>query len=347
MPGLPALLVLCMLFRLTAYQTPDSGKYLLAAESFRLTGGFGSDFLLWPPLYPMLLAAHGALPAATFAALLGNLGALATLLGTWALGRRLLASPLTLAMTLLALVSVPQFGVVFSHVWSEAAFVPLSVWLAYVWGRYLEGGRGLATACVLLALAMLTRHVGVVLAIAMALTALRWKKWPALGGIALGCVPYALWIVRTLYVSGTPMGPRAPLAHPNLLTQMDLFGRVWGHWLFPHAYAGGLAVGLGVIVAFGLALPLARRSTTLVYVVLVVLGHCVLTVYSASRIFLDVDARTLFPAFAFALFVGAWTIERGLSAMDGRKALAAKAILGLYFLVWFSAPNAIINALIA
>ena len=162
-PGLPALAVLAALFGLDVSQTPDSAQYLRAAETFRLTGSLGNDYLHWPPLYPVLLAAHGSMAITTFAALLGNLGALATLLGAWMLGRRMFASPVTLALALLALVSVARFGTVFSHVWSEVVFVPLGVWLAYAWVRYLDEGKGLPLACVLLALALLSRHVGVVM----------------------------------------------------------------------------------------------------------------------------------------------------------------------------------------
>ena len=142
------------------------------------------------------------------------------------------------------------------------------------------------------------------------------------------------------------MGPRPALAHPDLVHQLELFGRVWTHWAFPHAYAGGLVAGLVVLALLTIALPMVRRSPAATYLVLVVLGHCVLTVYSASRLFLDVDPRTLFPVFAFALFLVARAMERVVHTLDGRAAIVARVAIGLYLLMWFSAPNAIINALV-
>jgi hypothetical protein len=345
-PLLPALLVLCSLLGLQVAQSPDSLKYLQAAENFHRSGELGADFLHWPPLYPVLLSLHHALGigANTLAALLGDAGALATLLGAWLLGRRVFSSPLTLALVLLALVSVTRFGTVFASAWSEAVFVPLSVWLACFWTRRLEGEGGLLPACLLLSLALLTRHVGVVLAIAMALTALRLPpraRLQALAAIAAACIPYALWLWRTYLLSGAPMGPRAPLAHPDLAHQLALFGQVWAHWLFPHAYFGGILIGAAVLAAMAAALVAVRDSRFLAYTALVLLGHCVLTVYSASRLFLDVDARTLFPVFWLALFLLAHLLER---AVAGRR--WAQLLLGAYLLAWFSAPNAIINALV-
>lgn len=338
-PLLPALVVLVSLLGLHAGTTPDSLRYLAAAESLRATGSLGADFLLWPPLYPALLALTR--DPVTFAAVLGDLGALATVLGVWMIGRRWLASPVTLALVLLALVAVDRFGGLFAMVWSETVFIPLVVWLAYYWGRFFDEGRGLVPACALLALALLTRHVGVVLAIAMALTAVRFGRWRALGGIALACAPYALWLWRTYALCGSPMGPRSPLAHPNLPRQVDLFGEVWGHWLWPHAYAGGTVLAFVVLAAFLGALVTLRRSPWWTFASLVLLGHCVLTVYSASRLVLDVDARTLFPALWLALLLAGFAAER---AVAGRR--WAQVLLGLYLFAWFVAPNAIINALV-
>lgn len=347
---LPALLVWLSLLVLTPDQTPDSARYLLAAESLRANGTYGEGYLHWPPLYPSLLALHAlvGVEATTFAAMLGNLGALLSIIGVWVLGRRLLTSPHTLTVVVLAWVCVTRFGTVFAHVWSEAVFLPLMVWLTYYWARHLDEKQGWVGACVLLALALLTRHVGVVLAVAMGLTALRWRKWPALGGIILACVPYALWLWRTYEISGTLTGPRSLLPNPDLFQKAELFGQVWGHWIFPHAYflSGGVIVATACLAAFASALPFVRRSGLLCFAVLVVLGHSVLTIYSASRTTLDVDSRTLFPTFWLALLVLGWAVERCLARLSPRSAKFAKISLAAYIFVWFSAPNAIINAVV-
>lgn len=343
-PILPALLVLASLFGLVASQTPDSIQYLSAAQTFRQSGGFGAEYLLWPPLYPALLALW---PDSTFAALLGDLGATASLVGAWLLGRRVFVSPVTLGIVLLVLVTVTRFGMVFGMVWSEAVFIPIAIWLSYFWAKHLDGERGLSAACLLLSFALLTRHVGVVLAIAMGVTALRLSRpWRSLAAIGVACIPYALWLWRTYLLCGEAMGPRPLLAHANLPHQIDLFGGVWTHWLIPHVYAGGMVAGIVVLAAFAAALALVRNNRFLTFAALVLLGHCVLTVYSASRLSLDVDARTLFPVFWLALLLVAYLIECGMGQLSGRSSKVARMVLGVYLLMWFSAPNAIINALV-
>lgn len=339
-PLIPALVLLLATASLEISQTPDSVQYLLAADGLARGDGFGSGFLHWPPLYPMLLALGGL----TWAAVLGKLGALATILGVWAIGRTVIASCIGLAFALLVLACLPQFGSVFGTVWSEAVYVPLCVWLAYFWADHLTTGsrRSLLTACVLLSLAMLTRHVGVVLAIAMALMAFRQPRTLALIGAA--CVPYALWVARTMMVSGTYAGARPPRATPDLLHQLELFGRTVGHWFVPHTYfmSGGVAIGV-VFLALALAglAYHARRSPLLTFAALFVLGHCALTVITASRLSLDVDARTLFPVFWPTLLLVIVAIETA-----HKPSRWFYYPVAAYALLWFAAPNAITNALV-
>lgn len=337
-PAIPALLLLIATATLAIEQTPDSVQYLLAAEGLARRGEFGSGFLHWPPLYPMLLSLGGL----TWAAVLAQLGAFATIFGVWAIGRTVIASRIGLAVALLALAALPQFGAVFSTIWSETVYVPLCVWLAYFWADHLTTGsrRSLLAACVLLSLAMLTRHVGVVLAVAMAMMAFRRPSTLALIGAA--CVPYALWVVRTFMVSGTLAGPRAPLDNPDLLHQLELFGRTVAHWFVPHVYflSGGIAMGI-VFLALALAALAYQRKPLLTFAALFVLGHSVLTVYTASRMVLDVDARTLFPIFWPTLLLVICAIE---AARKPSRWFYYPAIA--YGLFWFSAPNGIINALV-
>jgi hypothetical protein len=349
-PLLPALALFLLTLDAGYGTTPDSLHYLAAAEHLRRTGGFGEDFTLWPPLYPALLALHpGGL--GSWPALLGRIGALATLLGVWAIGRQLFASRLALAIALLALVALPNFGVVFMTVWSETVYVPLLVWTIFFWTRHLQSGarRDAAAAGAFLALAMLTRHVGVVLAIAMALTGLRYRR--ELRWVGLACLPYAAWVLRTFLVSGTYAGHRAPLAKPNLAWQVEQFGRVLGHWLVPHVYpvTGGIAIAVLVLGALGLvaAACLREERRAPLFLSLFVLGHCVLTVWTASRTVLDVDARTLFPVFCPLLLLAFWGIDRGCRRVEG-KAIAPwlHVLIACYALLWFSAPNALVNALV-
>lgn len=354
-PAFPALALLIATFDLSYGLTPDSLAYLQAAEDIRRTGWVGPEFQFWPPLYPALLALGGwiGLDTASFAALLARAGSFATVLGAWAIGRSVLASRVSLTLALLALTSLPQFGLVFGHVWSETIYVPLAVWIAYIWTRYLSGGTGLTAACVLLSLALLTRHVGVVLAIAMGITALIARRPRALAFIGLACVPFGAWLVRTYLLSGTIAGHRPLLANPDLIGKVEQFGRVFGHWFFPHFYfsSGGILVAALLLLALLalLAHSFKRGHSFLTFAALFALGHSVLTVYSASRVTLDVDGRTLFPILWAVLLAMAWAIEslgRRLECTKPHVAPWFYMVVGLYCLLWFAAPNAIVNALI-
>src|SRR4249919_1854455 len=103
---LPALAVFLATPDLTYTTSPDSLRYMAAAEALRNTGTFSPDFTYWPPLYPALLAIHPT-DLGTWAAILARIGALATLLGAWAIGRTVLASRYSLAFGLLALAVLP------------------------------------------------------------------------------------------------------------------------------------------------------------------------------------------------------------------------------------------------
>jgi hypothetical protein len=347
---LPALALFLATVGLSLGTTPDSLRYLAAAEALRTTGKLGADFTLWPPLYPALLALH-PLDIRTWAAILAKAGELATLLGVWAIGRGLLQSRYALAFGLLALVALPHFSLVFTHVWSETVYLPLIVWTTWFWTRHLHDG-SLADALIaaaILSLAMLTRHVGVVLAIAMALTALAYRR--PLRWIALACLPYGAWVARTYFVSGTYAGSRAPLAEPNLAWQLEQFGRVLAHWLAPHFFptSGGMAVALLVLAALGVAAIRFLRddARTLLFLALFVLGHSVLTIWTASRIVLDVDARTLMPVSWALMLIGLWGVDRLCRRVEEtNRARWVQLALALYGLFWFSAPNEIVNALI-
>ncbi len=188
---------------------------------------------------------------------------------------------------------------------------------------------------------MLARHVGVVLAIAVGLLALQHRK--SLLPIWLACVPYTLWVARTFLLSGTYGGHRKLLDN-SLLDKLESFGRVVGHWFMPHVYlqSGGIVIGLVFLLAvFAALIYHARRSPLLALCALLVLGHSVLTVVTASRLFLDVDARTIFPVFWPTLLLVAW----GLVTLH-RPSRWYYYPVAIYILLWFAAPNPITSALV-
>lgn len=346
-PLAPALVVLLSLLGLDAGQSPDSRNYLAAAESLRELGTPGDGYLLWPPLYPVVLAGHGPFEPVTFAALIGDVGAVATVLGLWALCKTVRLSQVTQCVVLLMLVSITRFGSLFASVWSETLYIPLVVWAIHGWARYLRSEGGIYFPALLVACALLTRHVGIVLVIAVALASAYRGRRGAVIAAAIACVPWSLWLLRTYLLCGSPMGPRSGAPTGDLLHQLSLFGSTWGHWLFPHVYWGEAMAGAVVLAAFMASIFLVRRSPALLPAALFLAGHSAFTVWTASRTFLDTDSRTLFPTVPFALLISAWGAETCWREFRGYAAVGFKTALVVFLFLWFSAPNAIVNELVA
>lgn len=234
-PRIPALGVAGILAVLTAFLillqattygpgvSPDSTKYLSAANYLLSTGGFmtfAGPYVSWPPLYPTLLAVSSILhiDPLLFATILNALSiALAILITS------IVMFPVFEHKTIafLALVTVsfsPPLLYVGSFVWSEAPFIlfvlaatsTLSVYATRT-GRVL-----LITAAAFCALATLTRLTGVViLPVGVAtifLSACSWRDRLLDSAIfgSIGSIPLAAWLLRNWIDYSTVAGPRQP-----------------------------------------------------------------------------------------------------------------------------------------
>ena len=379
-PVLPALAALLLTGDWAIGVTPDSLNYLRAAENVAHEGYFGADYLHWPPLYPALLALHGlfAVNVMTFAICVSKILQLSTLAGFWLIARNVAKSAYGLAFGLLVLVCIPQFQFVFSTVWSEGLYIPLCIWTVFFWMRYLRetnGYRDLLLASVFLALALLTRHVGVVLAFALVLSIQRIRtrslneKLVALAATIAATIPYFFWVLRTWKLSGTIGGPRVPLQGFDPLQKFELFGRVIWHWFAPHSYlqSHGIiiaAVFLGAALLAPLHCFLVTPRTQdflrskhgdgcwlISLLTLFIVGHALLTIITAARYTLDVDNRTIFPIFwpTLLLSMHALMVLSMLArSTNSRFSIQAVEILIVgYCTYWFLAPNSIINTLVS
>jgi 4-amino-4-deoxy-L-arabinose transferase-like glycosyltransferase len=249
--------------------TPDSVTYLSVARSLVEGEGWvrfdGRAYASWPPLYPLVLAAGAALglPPETAARAVGALACALTLAAVvWILAR--VTGHLFWAMLggLLTLASPPVVET-FATAWSEGLFTAL-VTLAFaaaVRAGRQPGPRSLVAMALLVGAAWLTRHVGAVVAAALAawLLALpgsgrdRARRALLFGGVS-AALPL-LWAAATWLRTGTPAGERGNASAPlteNVaelarslasLTSLDALGAA-GPWLAAGVVLGVATAGL-------------------------------------------------------------------------------------------------------
>ena len=224
----------------------DSINYLAVARNLLAGEGLlnydGTPYTLWPPLYPLLLAA-GSLGVLDPLRVAGPLNA--ALLGLTIfvtgryLGRHLESGFLKVWAPLVLVLSLPLTDLAWWAL-SEPLFVLLSTLALLGADDHLREGRrsALALAAVSAALALLTRALGVAIVAAAALAALfrredspgtRARRFLAVALVGVG--PAALWLVRSLRLTDDPTGGQPPAVGgflPDLLP--DLVGGA-ARWL--------------------------------------------------------------------------------------------------------------------
>jgi hypothetical protein len=225
----------------------DAARNLSTADSLLQGKGFvdmvGAPLILWPPLYPVLLAA------------LSKLTLLSTFQVAWYLNVLLYAVNIWLAGWLLYVIfpGKPFYAVIgaliillsrsniriHANVASEPLFETLMLlffFAAAVYSRHASS-RALWAMCLLAALASLQRYLGVVLiGVAVAVVFRKQRApgmWRAFLPLVVSILPLAIWIgFHNLPSSGTLFGPRElgamlPLENIGLsLTKM-----IW--WFVP------------------------------------------------------------------------------------------------------------------
>ena len=187
---------------------------------------------LWPPLYPMLMAAAGGFAfdardvAGPFNAV--AFGLTVFVAGMWM--RLYVRSRFLVAMGCAAIVFSVTLAYWASWAFSEITFVLLAT-LALLFGsKYLTSGKAaaLVLAASFTALACVTRYSGIVLILAIVpLMALRRgpdmsEKLRSIGLYAIISVaPPAVWLLRNYMVTGTLTGPREISSkYGDLVTQL-------------------------------------------------------------------------------------------------------------------------------
>ena len=255
----------------------DSINYIAAARNLLAGEGFanygGDPYTLYPPLYPLLLAAGlGALDPAQIAAALNAIlfGITIFAVGSYLL-RRLASRPLAIWATLTLALAIPLADIA-SFAMSEPAFI-LACTLALICAhRYLRQGNtaALLWAAAFCALAWQTRYIGIAAVGVVGLALLMRPVAPiprraqdAAIFTLISALPMAAWLLRNTLATGDLIG--GPLSVDYSLSEAfaDIRGGIaaWSYFDLPLLPRDDLALqALVAIVVASAAALLAMRT---------------------------------------------------------------------------------------
>jgi 4-amino-4-deoxy-L-arabinose transferase-like glycosyltransferase len=226
----------------------DAVRALSTTEGLLTGKGFvdyvGSPYVLWPPLYPLVLAGISLVTGVDVFHAAWYLNLLLFPLNIWLWGiffERIFAGKLRYALlaSIIALFSSSMIRI-YANVASDPLFVTFMVLFFLAAGRYLESAspRSLWSMFLLVGLAMLQRYLGVVLLGAAGLVVLSRRGWRGIPGIILpallSVLPLSTWLLHNYLGFGTLFGGREynkmwPLENiSRSLTKML-------HWFIPYA----------------------------------------------------------------------------------------------------------------
>ena len=268
--ALAAALVTARLFTWGAGWHWDSVRYLAAARSLLAGSGFldadsAPGYHLWPPLYPLLLAAGGLFVDPV--EIPGPLNAAAFALTIFCFGRYLwtrLDSPFLRVWAPLACALSLPLAENARWAMTETIFILLVTLALMGVDEYRANGssKALVFAAAFSALAWQTRHAGAALVVAAGLLILSDRRRPfrerlrhsAIFGAITGA-PMALWLWRTHRLLGTPITTVRP---ETALGWREIFDGTVSRLASWTDFDTGLAT-LAVVSSLALAAVLARK----------------------------------------------------------------------------------------
>jgi hypothetical protein len=340
-PLLAGIAALLFLLARTAPHGPgldvDGAQHLAAASSLlEGRGWLGVDdepYVLWPPLFPALIAlvARTGLELGDAVLALNAACLLASTLFAARLAWRIEGTRLGAALAAIAVawVALPSAAMA----WSESAFLAAVFAALLAWERWIRARRkrDLAVLALACALALLVRYLGVFLLALVcfallferdgARLAVRLRRSLALGSAA--SLPLLAWLWRNTSVATERTARRGPASDSWSADARDLLVQ-----LAPVSDAGGLELALAVIAGLLAlaALVLALRGSLPRPMGLIALFPFVygvgLVLLRQGIEFDAIDARLMAPAHA----VAAWTVALLLAqAVLSRRPLALAA----------------------
>lgn len=289
--------------------SPDSVAYIASARHLADGTGFitykDSPLLVQPPLYPVILAVSDYIFGVDPLVSASFINALFFGLNLYISGllfHRNISPLLALIGTLALLVSVPLISVSLMA-WSEPPFiflVTLSIFaLSMYWDR--RDIQSLSLLSLAMALACLTRYIGVVFVLTSFVsilniqhTNLKTRLLHAFTFLSVSVLPVSIWLGRNYILSKTLFGPRSPSLFSfsdNIRFTFDtilnwyLPGRITNSRLL--LMLSGLIIGFLLGVMFAWVKPtistlLRQRSPLVIPIFLFIPGYIIFLIISSS-----------------------------------------------------------------
>lgn len=290
--------------------TPDSLAYVSTAESLASGGGFrdhaDQPLVLFPPLYPMLLApgvwlGAGALSVVRGVNILCTVGVV--VIGI-SIARRHISSPGLRLAALAGLVLAGPVLFVARYAWSEPPFLLLTLAAAYCLEQALFTDRRawVVAGAGLVALACLSRYAGAALILGGTISLLfmrgpgRRRVVTIAAFTAVSGLPLGIWLLRNLAVAGSATGGR-PSSSEGAASNVELALSGMGEWLVGDRVPRTVGASLMVAFLVAVAVLLSRSESRGLIPLAAMAGALVVgTVASASITAVDAfDDRLLSP----------------------------------------------------
>ena len=216
-------LILLTTSRYGAGVSSDAARNLSTADNLLADKGFvdmlGTPFVLWPPLYPLVLAGLSLLTSLSTFQVAWYLNVILYVLNIWLAGwllYRIFSEKLLYAVVGSFIILLSRSTLrIYANVASEPLFATFMLLFFFAAARYLKVSSPLSlwSMFVLAGLATLQRYLGVVLFGVGGLVVFYRERWRGVLRLALPAIvsalPFTVWAVgHNIPISGAPFGPR-------------------------------------------------------------------------------------------------------------------------------------------
>jgi hypothetical protein len=226
--------------------SPDSIYYISAARNIIAGNGlvsfYGTPFIAWPPLYPIVLAIPGLIfhtdPLSSASVINAIIFGLTTYFTGLLFARYLTSSPVYAFMGVILVMLSNILQDLATKAWSENLFILLTIITLLYLEKYMlkRTWSSLIILSISAGCAYLTRFIGVSLIMSGAITLflLPWDKVRARFKAAfiftsISSAPIAILIVRNYFIDGTPFGNRTP-GGPSFSENLELLFSTLINW---------------------------------------------------------------------------------------------------------------------
>ena len=343
--------------------SPDSISYISAARSILDGNGIkvytGEYYIYWPPLFPVLLAAFGFFgPDPSDVSRYLNAGIFGTIIilsGIW-LSKNINNKGLIFFGVTLFSLSPVLIGISV-YAWSEPLFILLILlWLNQI-TLFLNNNtlNHLVLAAIYVALATLTRYIGVItiaVSILLIITKPNIKYLDKLKSCALftliASLPISLWWLRTWFVSNTLTGTRTPSNESFIEAGIKALETLSG-WLIPSWTSTAIRIPFLTVFLLMFFIVLIksfpRTYTNLIsynaissvhpHIIFLIMYTLFITFLASSTAFDPLGDRLLSPIYISFWFLIIYTLDKLLNIDNFKKVnLFIVILFGLWIAVY-------------